>query len=216
MVIFTERLNEAGKGIWKKLLSHPFLESVYRQEILDDAFSRWIRQNYFSIKEAVPFIALIIGHAPHDLGLKLGDSIGMLAGELEMFEKMSEEHGISLKNIRPAPTSHAYMQYLYATAGICPIEESFTVLYAAEKSFYDCWKMVKDYLQSKSKWQSFIDYWASDDFAAYIKWIESELNRMAEGLPEEKLAKMEGLYLTTARYEYMFLTMAHAGEEWPA
>jgi thiaminase len=216
MAIFTERLDEAAKGIWKKLLSHPFLESTYKQEILDDVFGQWVRQDYIFVREAIPFIALMIGRAPLELRGQLVNIIGMLVKELGMFEKMAKEHNIGLENIKPSPTCHAYLQYLYATANIRPIEESFTVLYAAEKAYYDSWKTVKNYLQSESKWQAFIDYWSSDDFGAYVRWIESELNKLAEGLPEEKLAKMEEQFLTTARYEYLFWTMAQTSEEWPA
>lgn len=215
MTLFTERLDEAGKAIWKKLLSHPFLESIYKQEILDDTFAHWVRQDYIFVREAIPFISLMIGRAPLNLRSQLADIIVMLVKELEMFEKMASEHGINLEDARPAPTCHAYLQYLYATADIRPIEESFTVLYAAEKAYYDSWKTVKNYLQSKSKWQAFIDYWSSDDFGKYVKWIESELNKLAEDLPESKLAKMEEQYLTTARYEYLFWTMAQTAEEWP-
>jgi thiaminase len=216
MTIFTERLDEAGKSVWKKLLSHPFLELTYKQEILDDTFAQWVRQDYIFVREAIPFISYLIGRAPLKLRLQLAEIIGMLVKELGMFEKMAGEHKIDLKNVKPSPTCHAYLQYLYATANVCPIEESFTVLYAAEKAYYDSWKTVKNYLQAKSKWQAFIDYWSSDDFGAYVKWIEGELNKLAEGLPENRLAKMEEQFLTTARYEYMFWTMAQTSEEWPA
>ncbi|NIS16458.1 MAG: hypothetical protein GWN00_15720 [Aliifodinibius sp.] len=215
MSLFTERLHEAGKDIWKKLLSHKFLQMTYKQEIDDETFAQWVRQDYIFVREAIPFIAFITGRAPLNLRSQLANIIGMLVKELGMFEEMAEQHKISLGNINPSPTCHAYLQYLYSTGNICPIEESFTVLYAAEKAYYDSWKTVKDNLQSESKWQRFIDYWSSDDFGAYVKWIAGELNALAEGLPERKLKKMEEHYITTGRYEYLFWTMAQTSEKWP-
>jgi len=215
MNAFTDRLHNSGKMIWGKLLSHPFLEMIYTNRISDEAFAQWVRQDYIFVREAIPFIAQLITKAPLELRSNLADIIGMLVKELGMFEGMAGDHGINLDNLRPSPTCHAYLQYLYATGAARPIEESLTVLYAAEKAYYDSWKTVKDNLTAASKWQTFIDYWSSDDFAAYVKWIAGELNKLAEGLPENRLAAMEGQYLTTGRYEYMFWTMAQTSEAWP-
>jgi thiaminase len=215
MDAFTDRLHNSGKMIWDKLLSHPFLEMTYTNRISDEAFAQWVRQDYIFVREAIPFIAQLITKAPLELRSNLADIIGMLVRELGMFEGMAGDHGINLDNLRPSPTCHAYLQYLYATGAARPIEESFTVLYAAEKAYYDSWKTVRDNLTAASKWQTFIDYWSSDDFAAYVKWIAGELDKLAEGLPENRLAAMEDEYLTTGRYEYMFWTMAQTSEAWP-
>lgn len=215
MSSFTDRLHDSGKMIWEKLLTHPFLEMTYKNQISDETFAQWIRQDYIFVREAIPFIAQLITKSPLELRSHLANIIGMLIKELGMFEGMAKDHGIGLDNLKPSPTCHSYLQYLYATGATCPLEESFTVLYSAEKAYYDSWKTVKDNLTAPSKWQTFIDYWSSDEFAAYVKWIASELNKLAEGLPENKLAVMEEHYLTAGRYEYMFWTMAQTSEAWP-
>jgi thiaminase len=215
MSAFTDRLHNSGKMIWDKLLSHPFLEMTYTSRISDEVFGQWIRQDYIFVREAIPFIAQLITKAPLELRSNLANIISMLVKELSLFEGMAADHGISLDNLRPSPTCHAYLQYLYAIGATRPIEESFTVLYAAEKAYYDSWKTVKDNLTAASKWQTFIDYWSSNDFAAYVRWIAGELDKLAEGLPENRLAAMVEEYLTTGRYEYMFWTMAQTFEAWP-
>jgi thiaminase len=215
MNAFTDRLHNSGKNIWGKLLSHPFLELTYTNRISDEVFGQWIRQDYIFVREAIPFIAQLITKAPLELRSNLANIISMLVKELSLFEGMAADHGISLDNLRPSPTCHAYLQYLYAIGATRPIEESFTVLYAAEKAYYDSWKTVKDNLTAASKWQTFIDYWSSNDFAAYVRWIAGELDKLAEGLPENRLAAMVEEYLTTGRYEYMFWTMAQTFEAWP-
>jgi thiaminase len=215
MNAFTDRLHNSGKMIWDKLLSHPFLEMTYTSRISDEVFGQWIRQDYIFVREAIPFIAQLITKAPLELRSNLANIISMLVKELSLFEGMAADHGISLDNLRPSPTCHAYLQYLYAIGATRPIEESFTVLYAAEKAYYDSWKTVKDNLTAASKWQTFIDYWSSNDFAAYVRWIAGELDKLAEGLPENRLAAMVEEYLTTGRYEYMFWTMAQTFEAWP-
>ncbi len=214
MSTLTDRLHNSGKILWDKLLSHPFLEMTCTNRISDEVFAQWVRQDYIFVREAIPFIAQLIIKAPLVLRSNLANIISMLVKELGMFEGMAADHGISLDGLKPSPTCHAYLQYLYATGATRPIEESFTVLYAAEKAYYDSWKTVKDNLTAASKWQPFIDYWSSDDFAAYVTWIAGELDKLAEGLPESRLAAMEEEYLTTGRYEYMFWTMAQTSEAW--
>ncbi len=215
MAQFTDRLHQKGAKLWENLLGHPFLEETYRQEISDERFAQWVRQDYIFVRDAIPFISIVSAKAPVVLRAQLANIVGMLVKELGMFEEMAGKHGITLENIKPAPACHAYLQYLYATAHMCSLEESFTVLYAAEKAYYDSWKTVRDNLESESKWQTFIEYWSSDEFAAYVKWLETELDKLAEGMPEARLQAMEEQYLLTGRYEFMFWTMAQTNETWP-
>ncbi len=207
-------LDQAG-GIWKAMLSHRFLKMTADGSIPDATFKTWMRQDYLFVRESIPFIAVIVAKAPVKLRNGLAPIIPAFMTELDLFRKNAEAHGVDLENVQPSPTCHAYLQFLMATAYGRSFEEAFTVLYAAEKAYYDSWMEVKKGLKGSSPWQPFIDNWTSDAFRQYVDWLASELDAMAAGKPEHELQRMSEIFAMTGRYEYLFWEMAATSEAWP-
>ncbi len=58
--------------------------------------------------------------------------------------------------------------------------------------------------------------YSSEEFAELAVWCRALVDRVAAGLPEETLRRMEDAFLTSSRYEYMFWEMAWRQERWPA
>ncbi|MNG41987.1 Thiaminase-2 [compost metagenome] len=46
-------------------------------------------------------------------------------------------------------------------------------------------------------------------------WTIETMNRLAEGLPEQELARMEERFVVASKLEYMFWDMSYRKEEWP-
>ena len=202
--------------LWKAILEHPFLTLTARNKIPDHTFRTWMQQDYLFVREAIPFMAVMLAKSPISLRSNFIEIMVGLDKELELFRKNARDHGISLDNIYPAPTCHAYIQFLMNTAYRQTFEEGFTVLYTAEKIYLDSWMQVKNNLTGKSPWQEFIDNWTSDGFKQYVDWLAGTLNQLVQHKPEGELEVMRDLFRTTVRYEYLFWEMAQTEEEWIA
>jgi thiaminase/transcriptional activator TenA len=57
--------------------------------------------------------------------------------------------------------------------------------------------------------------YASEEFAELAAWCRGLLDRVAEGLPESELSRIEETFVTSSRYEYLFWEMAWNQEAWP-
>lgn len=215
MESFHQKLLKGTAGVWEKMLNHPFLKMTADGSIPDDTFKTWMRQDYIFVREAIPFIAVLLAKAPVELRQNLTQVLPALDNELKLFRQNAEAHGVNLDDVQPSPTCHAYLQFLMATAYGRSFEEGFTVLYAAEKAYFDSWMEVKKNLKGVSRWQSFIDNWTSLAFQQYVAWLAATLDRLAAGQPKSALARLHDLFQMTARYEYLFWEMAATGEEWP-
>ena len=102
-----------------------------------------------------------------------------------------------------------------ATAFQRSYAEGYTVLYAAEKAYHDSWKVVQAGIDTDSKWYPFVENWAGDEFAAYVKFLESELDELASDVGDAERANMIELFELTVKYEIAFWEMAVSGEDWP-
>src|SRR5690606_34018817 len=103
----------------------------------------WMRQDYLFVEAAIPFMALLIPKAPPAHRELHTNVIAMLQKELRLFHERAEAVGVDMKGLRPSFTTHAFIQFMIATASQGTYAEAFTVLYALEKAYHDSWAVVK-------------------------------------------------------------------------
>ncbi|MCL6508574.1 MAG: hypothetical protein K6T59_16300 [Bryobacteraceae bacterium] len=211
---FHEECLEKSSAVWKAILAHPFLKETAECRIPDPVFANWLQQDYLFVRGGVRFIATLAGRAPEAVALKLAAAIPALEAELELFGRMAAEKQIRLGNVTIAPTCHAYIQFLLATAHAASFEEGFTLLYGAEKAYLDSWQWVRENLTGVSPWQAFIERWSGAEFRQWVSWIEVTLDELAEEASVSLRARMVEIFWLTAQYELRFWEMAYRGETW--
>jgi len=212
---FHEECLRRAAGLWQAMLAHPFLEETAACRIPDSVFANWLRQDYLFVQEGIRFLCALAARAPHALRRPLVSAIPALEAELELFAGMARQKQIRLEGVRMSPTCHAYVQFLHATAWQASFEEGFTLLYGAEKAYFDGWRRVRDKLAEVSPWQPFIDRWSSEEFGRWVAWIEGTLDDLAAAASASQRERMAEIFLLTARYELRFWEMAFRGEDWP-
>jgi thiaminase len=215
MSLFHEELLKDSAGLWNKIVSHPFLTQTAEGTIPEDIFKTWVQQDYIFVREAIPFMAVLLAKGPVSLRSNFIQIMVGLDKELELFRSNAQRHGISLEDIQPSPTCHAYIQFLMNTAYNASFEEGFTVLYSAEKVYLDSWMAVKTNLKGSSPWQEFIDNWTSEAFQQYVDWLAQTLNILVKDHSAVQLQNYREIFNITGQYEYLFWEMASKKESWP-
>jgi len=206
---------ERVKPLWDRMLAHPFLAQTRDGTIPDETFATWMQQDYLFVEAAIPFIAALIPRAPREHWTPHADVIAAFAKELELFEERAATVGVNLRGVPPAFVNHAYIQFLLATAANEAYEVGYTVLYAAEKSYHESWKVVKSGIDPGSKWFPFVENWAGEQFGAYVSYLEAELDGLAREAGEGLRKRMYDFFELTVKYEIAFWEMALGGAAWP-
>ena len=201
--------------LWDRMLSHPFLLQTRDGTIPHETFASWMRQDYLFVEAAIPFLAALIPKGPASHWEPMTQAIGALIRELRLFEERADAVGVEIRGTQPSFTTHAYIQFLLATAQNASYEEAYTVLYAAERAYHDSWRMVRDGLDRSSPWWPFVENWAGPEFAEYVAYLEVELDKLAAEAGPDRLHRMVEAFETTVRYEVAFWEMAMTGEGWP-
>ena len=212
---FTEQQLDRIRPLWDEMLDHRFLIQTRDGEIPDEVFANWMQQDYLFVEAAIPFIAALIPRGPRAHWAPHADVIKAFTTELELFEERAAAVGVDLRGAPPSFTCHAYIQFLMATAYQRSYAEAYTVLYAAEKAYHDSWKVVQAGIDPESPWQPFVENWAGDEFAAYVDYLEGELNALAETAGPTERDGMAELFETAVKYEIAFWEMAMTGGGWP-
>ncbi len=202
-------------AIWERMLNHRFLSETRDGTIAHQVFANWMRQDYLFVEAAIPFIAVLVPKAPRAHRVALGKAIPTLEKELELFRERAEAAGVTLENVKPSFTNHAYVQFLLASAYSRSYAEAFTVLYVAEKAYYDSWLVVRAGIDKGSIWFPFVENWTSDAFRGWVEFLQAELDGLADAVGAAERERMGELFELTAKYELAFWEMAAGGGGWP-
>jgi len=213
---FHNELLSRARPVWDAMLAHPFLKATAEVRVPREAFSTWMQQDYLYVAQAIRFFSVLAAKAPGSLSTELAAGASALQSELRLFESMAAAQGVSVENLRITPACHAYAQFMLATAYGASFEEGFTLLYGAEKAYFDSWSFVRRNLTAVSPWQAFIDKWSDDSFRRWVEWLEATLDALAAAASPSLREKMAQIFLLTGQYEMLFWNMALHGESWPA
>ncbi|NIR44335.1 MAG: hypothetical protein GWN99_00235 [Gemmatimonadetes bacterium] len=210
----TEQLQRV-QPVWDRILSHRFLQQTRDGVIPQETFANWMRQDYLFVEAAIPFIAALMPRAPLEHRQALGGSLPVLEKELELFKERAKKVGVDLEDVEPSFVNHAYVQFLLASAYTKSYAGAFTVLYVAEKAYYDSWMVVRAGIDHESIWFPFVENWTSDAFRGWVDFLQTSLDELADGVGAGERREMATLFELTARYELAFWEMAATGSGWP-
>ena len=197
------------------MLTHPLLARMRNGTIDDEAFGRWMRQDYLFVTSAIPFLAALIPRGPASHWQPLARAVGALEREIRLFEDQANALGVGLRDAVPSSTVHAYNEFLLATAQRASYEEAFTVLYAAHRATHESFRFVKSGLAPDSPVGPFVKNWAGREFGFYLGYLDTELDKLADEAAPEIRAKMADMFERVVRYEIAFFSAVLSGEDWP-
>jgi thiaminase len=199
---------------WQRMRTHPFLRATRDGTLPAATFERWLAQDHLFVAGSLPFLGALLASAPSEARPVLAGAIAGYQAELRQFGETAERLGVDLTGTRPAFVTHAYLQFLLATAHRS-FAQGLLVLTVLERAYLECWRGVRDGLAAEALWRPLVEQWTSDDFAGYVRSLEGLAERVTEGVGfAERHALTDHLGLTIG-YEVAFWEMAWHGWTWP-
>ncbi len=206
---FHEELLRAVEPEWTRMLAHPFLEKTANGTIEQQAFHRWLVQDFHYARELLRVMGILLARVPHEMVWLLVDGFTAMKSELGLFEREARARGVDLK-VDMAPTCLDYISFLQATTARADLVEAWAAFYAQEQAYLDCWRRVKSDQKGASPYQSFIDNWTSDGFAGYVAALAAALDRLAQGIATTQRAHVERTLRRVVDYEHRFWSLSEA------
>lgn len=219
---FTEHLRRLAEPVWEAQHAHPFVRGIGDGSLDIDKFAFWVRQDYLFLIDYARLLALAVARAP-DL-----DTMRRFAGlvhstldvETDLHRLYAGEFSISREELEAeakAPTMRAYTDFLLRVATVGDFAELVAALLPCMWGFCEIGQRLAEAERpADERYAKWIDMYASPDFAELADWCRDVVDRVASGLPEDALRRMEDAFLTSSRYELLFWEMAWREERWPA
>jgi thiaminase/transcriptional activator TenA len=218
---FTHRLRERVDPIWEAQHRHPFVVGIGAGTLELEKLKYWVRQDYVFLIEYVRLLALAVARSPDlETMTKFADlTTATLQTEMSLHREYASEFGISceaLEQEHKAPTTQAYTDFLVRVATTGDFPELVSALLPCMWGFSEIGQRLERHPRpADARYGKWIDMYASQAFAELAQWCRDLLERLASEQPESRLRRLEEIFLTSSRYEWLFWEMAWKMERWP-
>ena len=128
-----------GAGsLWCEATTAEFLSAIRDRTLPQEAFERWLVQDYLFAKGATIFLAIATAKTPRPAQKVLIKGLHAMNAELNWFEANLNEWQLD-PNMVPHPTCGHYVDFLISVGYSQPFEVLLAVLYGAEVSYLCAW-----------------------------------------------------------------------------
>ncbi len=201
-----EALVSRHMAAWQAATVHPFLAGVRDGSVPEDAFDRWLAQDYLFARALVRAQSRIAAAAPFaDVGLLAGGVVATV-GELGWFEEMAARRGVVL-DAPIHPATRAYCDFLLAlTYSGYPAQ--ITAIWALERTYLESWEGARPGAQP---YREFVKRWTTEGFRSYVGNLQTCVDRQLEASDGEQAREAEDAFFWVTHYERGFWDMAMSG-----
>ena len=216
----TAQLWRSIEPIYAAILEHPFLAGLIDGSLPRDAFRFYVVQDAHYLREYAKALAVLAGRAhTEDAVLTLSrHAAGAIEVERSLHDSFFRDFGLTPAAVAAtplAPTALAYTSYLLAAAH----GGSFAEGMAAVLPCYWIYREVGQELLRRGSpdplYQRWIATYGGEEFAAVVGEALALMEKAGAGIGATERARVEGRFVTTSRYEWLFWEMGWRQEAWP-
>jgi len=219
---FTEVVRLQAREIWRRELEHPFVRGLGDGTLPVDRFRFYLEQDYVFLIEYCRVFALASAKARDLPTMNL--FAGLLGDTLKIEMQLHRDYCLrleiaeqALEAARLAPITHAYTRHLLTTAYEGTITEIVAAVLPCQLGYAEIAAALAR--EGRGGGNSFYAEWiaayTSHEFMQGAQRLVELLDSLAGGLPPRETDRLERLFLTSSRYEYLFWEMSWTRATWP-
>jgi thiaminase (transcriptional activator TenA) len=206
----TRRLFAAARPQLERQLAHPVVRGIAAGTLDERRFRRWLAQDYLFLLDYVRLFALAAARAPD------GETLGRLVDlahstfhdELSLHRAYAARFGLAepeLEATAKSPVCAAYTDFLLRTAATGDFAEVVAALLPCMWGYSEIGRMLAaEGPPAEPRYRQWVETYADPGFAALAAWCAGLLDRVAAGLPAERVAACERAFRTSLDHELAF------------
>ena len=219
---FYDTLRKDSDGIWQAIFSHPFVEGIGDGSLSRERYEFFLKQDYVYLIDFSRVFALAAAKAQHLENMSLFATLleVTLNTEMALHRKTCSEFGITeneLEKTEPAMITTAYTNLLVRTCYEGAMMDILAVLLPCAVGYAEIGQKLKlQGLPDNPFYKDWIYTYTSDEYLKFVDWLTAQVNVVTEGATTGVKENLKWLYVSSARFEYLFFDMCWNMEMWPA
>lgn len=218
---FSQRLFLKGKPIWEACLEHPFLNGLRKGTLEEDKFCFYVKQDYVYLIDYIKLFALGMAKSDRleDMQAFSKCANAIVNIEMDAHIEYAKKFGITkeeLEDTKPNANNLSYTRFMLQVATQGSLGELVAVLLPCMWSYAFIAKTLakEENALKHPLYKEWILTYTMEEYNRESDWCIKLMDRLAEGLPERELKKLEELFLLSSKYEYMFWDGCYKKESW--
>ncbi|MCL0102119.1 thiaminase II [Dehalococcoidia bacterium] len=218
----SDKLKRRSAKVWTKILDHPFILELGNGSLPLDKFRFFLLQDYLYLIEYGRVLALASAKAPELNGMiKFSELLhDTLVTEMDLHRDYCENFGITrtqLEQTSMSPSTSAYSRFLLSVAYEGSIEDITASILPCQWGYAEIGRKLSlcGDTSSTNNYSSWIAMYSSEEFYELGRWLCGYLDDLTSRSSSPKTKRLESLFLTSSRYEYLFWEMGYNKERWP-
>ncbi|MCK0470512.1 thiaminase II [Halalkalibacter sp. APA_J-10(15)] len=220
--LFTDRLWNRVEPIWNSYLEHPFVKGLGDGTLEQEKFKHWLKQDYVYLIEYSRLFALGASKSEDLETMTTFAKLlhGVLEVEMGLHRNYAADFGISVEELEqtePSAITTAYTSYMLNLSQRGGVENVVASVLACEWSYHFIGASLAKWpgALDDNFYSSWVEMYSSAEFTELAESSKQLMNKLAEGKPEQELARLEEIVVRTSQLEYMFWDMVENKEGWP-
>ncbi len=217
----TRRLYSSAREIRERQLRHPFVRALGEGTLPEEKFVYYITQDALFLDElarAFAYAAARTGDAGDRA--KFAELLeNTIHVEQSLHRSYLSRYGLSdeqVSNVQMAPTNYAYTRHILYTAACGSVAQLVASILPCAWIYAEVGRHFRD-LGLPTEDHAYRDWllvYASPEFEEVGEWLRGVLDERAPRLDGTELGRLEEIFFTSCRYEWMFWEMAWREERW--
>jgi thiaminase/transcriptional activator TenA len=208
----TDWLRERSEPDWTAAVESRFVRELADGSIDDDAFRRYLEQDYAFVGRLVGTFGHAVGEAPSMAAkARLVDFLRTVTDEENDYFERSLDALDGDRNADPAATTRAFVDLLERAGREGGYAETLAVLVPAEW-VYETWATAVDTPPERFYLSEWVDLHANAEFVSFVNWLRDELDREAAVVSPRRQRRIDALFRRTVELERTFFEAALAGD----
>lgn len=203
---------------WEKATAHPFTRAIGDGTMPDDAYVRYLVEDYTFITDLASVLGYLVAKAPAmPSKRRLAAFLALLTSEendyfLRSFEALGVAPDVYLKAAQ-GPVTRAFAGLLLDSAGKGSYAEGLACLLCAEWVYLTWGEREAAHPRPANFWLSeWIDLHAGPGFSGFVGWLRSEMDTVGPSLDESEQARVSAIFSRMCELEFAFFEAAWTGK----
>ncbi|MBO6892083.1 MAG: TenA family protein [Roseibium sp.] len=214
---FTDWLAARAEPYWSDSTSHPFTIAIGDGSMPDDAYVRYLIEDYTFITDLASVLGYLVAKAPNmPAKSRLSGFLALLTSEEnDYFLRSFEALGVDPETYEAAaqgPVTRAFSDLLLKSSGNGTYEEGLACLLCAEWTYLTWGQREARQPRPGQFWLAeWIDLHAVPGFENFVNWIREEMDRVGTALAAEAQENLAQLFRQMSALEQAFFEAAWTG-----
>ncbi|MCL2294782.1 MAG: thiaminase II [Spirochaetes bacterium] len=214
---FSRGLKAKAAKVWEDGYNHPFVQELGKGTLDKEKFKFYLLQDiHYLLQYAKVFAQAVVRAETEEQMVQLTAVQNYIfAGEMNVHREYMSRFGITSADVeayKPSLYNRCYTSNMLAIGVTGSLAEILATILPCGYTYADYGQRLKKQYADRLKgnyYESWIEKYASDEFAGSLEWIFNELDNLVANMTDKQRERIEEIFISSVEFEYLFWDMSY-------